>query len=82
MTVSCSVRRKKNCGRFRDAVHERINSIGLSIKPNERVFPVGEGIDFLGYVIYAPDHVRLRKRIKQKFARKMHEVNREEDGVS
>ena len=32
-----------------------------------------EGIDFLGYVIY-PDHVRLRKRIKQKFARKMHEV--------
>ena len=60
--------------KIRDAVHERINSIGLSIKPNERVFPVGEGIDFLGYVIYAPDHVRLRKRIKQKFARKMHEV--------
>ena len=39
----------------------------------ERVFPVEEGIDFLGYVI-RPDYVRLRKRIKQKFARKMHEV--------
>ena len=65
---------KEELWKIRDAVHERINSIGLSIKPNERVFPVGEGIDFLGYVIYAPDHVRLRKRIKQKFARKMHEV--------
>lgn len=65
---------KAELWKIRDAVHERINSIGLSIKPNERVFPVGEGIDFLGYVIYAPDYVRLRKRIKQKFARKMHEV--------
>ena len=65
---------KEELWKIRDAVHERINSIGLSVKPNERVFPVGEGIDFLGYVIYAPDHVRLRKRIKQKFARKMHEV--------
>ena len=65
---------KEELWKIRDAVHERINSIGLSIKPNERVFPVGEGIDFLGYVIYAPDHVRLRKRIKQKFARKMHKV--------
>lgn len=65
---------KAELWKIRDAVHERINSIGLSIKPNERVFPVDEGIDFLGYVIYAPDHVRLRKRIKQKFARKMHEV--------
>lgn len=50
-----------------------MESVGLSVKPNERVFPVGEGIDFLGYVI-RPDYVRLRKRIKQKFARKMHEV--------
>ncbi len=57
----------------RDMVHKRIESIGLTVKPNERVFPATEGIDFLGYVIY-PDHVMLRKRIKQKFARKMHEV--------
>ena len=27
-----------------------------------------------GYVTFGADHVRLRKRIKQKFARKMHEV--------
>ena len=38
------------------------------------MFPLGEGVDFLGYVTFGADHVRLRKRIKQKFARKMHEV--------
>lgn len=58
---------------IRDTVHEQLGEIDLKVKANERVFPVDEGIDFLGYVIY-PDHVRLRKRIKQKFARKMHEV--------
>lgn len=57
----------------RDMVHKRMEGIGLMVKPNERIFPATEGIDFLGYVIY-PDHVMLRKRIKQKFARKMHEV--------
>ena len=36
----------------------------------DRVFPVEEGIDFLGYVI-RPDYVRLRKRIKQKTAYEM-----------
>ncbi len=58
---------------IRDAVHECVESIGLTIKANERVFPVTEGIDFLGYVIY-PTHALIRKRIKQKFARKMGEV--------
>ena len=46
----------------------------MEVKANERVFPVSEGIDFLGYVIYSSKHVELRKRIKQKMARKMHEV--------
>ena len=64
---------KAELWKIRDAVHEQLEHIELKVKANERVFPVGEGIDFLGYVIY-PDHVMLRKRIKQKFARKMHEV--------
>ena len=59
---------------IRDAVHERVEAIGLEVKANERIFPTGEGIDFLGYVIYDAEHVELRKRIKQKMARKMHEV--------
>ena len=57
----------------RDAVHQCIESIGLEVKPNDRIFPIEEGIDFLGYVIY-PDHIGLRKRNKQTFARKMHEI--------
>ena len=64
---------KAELWKIRDAVHEQLEQIDLKVKANERVFPVDEGIDFLGYVIY-PDHVLLRKRIKQKFARKMHEV--------
>ena len=64
---------KAELWKIRDAVHGQMSLIGLTVKPSERVFPVNEGIDFLGYVI-RPDYVRLRKRIKQKFARKMHEV--------
>ena len=65
---------KAELWKIRDAVHGRMECAGLLVKGNERVFPPGEGIDFLGYVTFGADHVRLRKRIKQKFARKMHEV--------
>ena len=58
---------KAELWKIRDAVHGQMGKIDLEIKPNERVFPVEEGIDFLGYVI-RPDYVRLRKRIKQKTA--------------
>lgn len=58
---------------IRDVIHQRMGEIELAVKANERVFPIEEGIDFLGYVI-RPDSVRIRKRIKQKFARKMAEV--------
>lgn len=54
-------------------VHECVQRIGQEVKPNERVFPVNDGIDFLGYVIY-PDKVRLRKRVKKQFARKLKKV--------
>lgn len=58
---------------IRDIVHERISSIDLKVKENERVFPIEEGIDFLGYVIY-PSHVEIRKRIKQRMAQRMHDI--------
>lgn len=64
---------KAKLWKIRDVVHGCIESIGLQVKGNERIFSVTEGIDFLGYVIY-PDRVLLRKRIKKNFARKMHEV--------
>ena len=53
---------KSELWEIRDAVHEQLEQIDLKVKANERVFPVDEGIDFLGYFIYH-DHVRLRKRI-------------------
>lgn len=57
-----------------EKVHEHIESIELTIKENEQVFPVeSRGIDFLGYVI-RHSHVRVRKHIKQRFARKIKEV--------
>lgn len=66
----------------RGIVHERINAIGQEIKPNERVFPIEEGLDFLGYVItpYVDENGNrqtyslLRKRVKQSFCRKLAKV--------
>lgn len=58
---------------IRDAIHEMLEDIGFQVKRNERIYPVTEGIDFVGYVIY-PDHVRLRKRIKKKFAAKIKKI--------
>lgn len=57
----------------RDEVHEHIESIGQTIKQNERVFPIETGLDFLGYVLL-PTHTRLRKRVKQNFCRKLAKV--------
>lgn len=64
---------KRELWQVREIVHRQMEGIGLKVKANERIFPVSEGIDFLGYVI-RPDYVRLRKRIKQKAAKKLNEV--------
>lgn len=64
---------KQELWSVRDAIHERLETIRLTVKPNERVFPTSEGIDFLGYVIY-PDHAELRKRNKKNAARKLHKI--------
>ncbi|MCS2275240.1 reverse transcriptase domain-containing protein [Bacteroides caccae] len=64
---------KKYLWKVRDIIHEQARKARLEIKSNDTVFPITEGIDFLGYVT-RPDHVRLRKRNKQKFARKMQET--------
>jgi RNA-directed DNA polymerase len=43
-------------------------NLKLKVKGNYKVFPVSSGIDFVGYVHYHT-HTRLRKSIKQNFAR-------------
>lgn len=58
---------------IRDIVHTQIESIGQKIKHNERVFPISEGLDFLGYVMY-PDKTMLRKRVKKNYCRKLAKI--------
>lgn len=67
-------RSKKVIWTIRNIVHERIDSISLKVKDNERVFPLEMGVDFLGYVTYSPEYVLLRKRVKQDYARALHRV--------
>jgi RNA-directed DNA polymerase len=52
------------------AIKQHLNTeLKLTVKDNYQVFPVAaRGIDFVGYVFYHT-HIRLRKSIKQNFAR-------------
>lgn len=70
--VVCSSN-KQALWEVRGIVHKQIASIGQQVKPNDRVFPIENGLDFLGYVTYI-DHTRLRKRVKQQFARKLKRI--------
>ena len=58
---------------LRDIMHEQAAELKLEVKPNECVRPIEEGIDFLGFV-YDGKKGKLRKRTKQKAARKLHKV--------
>ena len=58
----------------RNIVHDQIGEIDLEIKKDERVFPSAQGIDFLGYVTFNGSYSLLRKRVKKKYARKLHKV--------
>lgn len=65
---------KRQLWLIRDAIHERLGMARLEVKANERVFPVREGVDFLGYVIYGANHSHLRKRNKKNAAYKLHRI--------
>ena len=61
-------------GKIRAFIEERLR---LTVKENHQIFPVeSRGIDFLGYVI-RHDYVLIRKRIKQRAARKLAKVRSE-----
>lgn len=64
---------KKELWRLRDICHNCIDEVKQEIKATERVFPVEEGLDFLGYVIF-PEYTLLRKRVKKTFARKLSKI--------
>lgn len=61
---------KNEIWKFRDIMHERARFMKLTIKSDERIFPVTEGIDALGYVIY-PERTKLRKRVKNNFKQRI-----------
>lgn len=64
---------KRYLWRIRDVIHSRASDALLEIKNDDRIFPVSEGVDFLGYVT-THDKVLLRKRNKKSFARKIKQV--------
>lgn len=48
-----------------------LSDLNLEVKDNHQVFPVAaRGIDYVGYVFFHT-HIRIRKSIKQNFARKL-----------
>ncbi|UWH92387.1 MAG: MatK/TrnK amino terminal region [Bacteriophage sp.] len=64
---------KRELWQLRDLHVKAVREYGLEVKPNEAVRPLEDGLDFLGYVHYGT-HSMLRKRIKQKAARKLARV--------
>jgi retron-type reverse transcriptase len=55
------------------------DNLKLEVKHNYQVFPVDvRGIDFVGYV-FRHTHIRMRKSIKQNFARKVAKLNKKEN---
>ena len=64
---------KKELWELRNIHIAAVARLGLEVKPSEAVRPLDVGLDFLGYVHYGT-HSLLRKRIKQKAARKLAKV--------
>ena len=72
---------KKGLWKLRDYLTTLLAELGLEIKPSEAVRPLTEGIDYLGYNTFVDDskgervvYSRIRKRTKQKFARRLSRV--------
>ena len=64
---------KKELWELRNIHIAAVARLGLEVKQSEAVRPLDDGLDFLGYVHYGT-HSLLRKRIKQKAARKLAKV--------
>ena len=57
-----------------DYMTQRLN---LQLKSNYRIFPVSQGIDFVGYVFYHT-HILMRKSIKVRFCRRVAKINKKD----
>lgn len=72
--ITAVARTKKELWRFRNVMHIKSDFIGLTIKPDECVRPMSEGLDALGYKTYQ-NRKFIRKRTKQNFARKIKKLS-------
>jgi hypothetical protein len=64
---------KKKLWLLHDIYHEETAKLGLTVKNDEAIRPITEGIDYLGFVFYGT-HARIRKRTKKKAARHLTKV--------
>lgn len=70
---------KKELWILRDYLQGLLSELGLTIKTSEAVRPISEGLDYLGYRTYVDEYTGevysyIRKRTKQKFARRIKDV--------
>lgn len=66
-------RNKRMLWKYREILHRLSAERGLTIKPSEAIRPLECGLDALGYVNFGT-HALIRKRTKQKAARKLAKV--------
>jgi hypothetical protein len=52
-------------------INNILNKAKLDIKPNYRIAPLNQGLDYLGFVIYSGIYSRVRKRIKLNAKKKL-----------
>lgn len=64
---------KKRLWLLRDLHRQEMHKLGLRIKPDEAVRPITDGCNYLGFIFYGT-HSRIRKRTKQKAARKLSKI--------
>lgn len=72
-TVFWGGENKKDLWKLRDIYVREVGKIGLKVKPSEAVRPIEVGLDHLGYIQYE-EFSLIRKRTKQKAARKLAKV--------
>lgn len=65
---------KRELWRLRAIYNGLIETMGHRVKQSEAIRPISEGCDFLGFVFFGT-HSRVRRRIKEKAARKLGRVN-------
>ena len=58
---------------LRKVIQQSLVGIKLILKPNYRIFPVSDGVDFLGYRFF-PKYTLVRKSIVTRFKRKMSKI--------